>query len=240
MGRRLDKAISGITVGAAVLIGIGTQAGAEVYEPPSDLPDGTPGAPAGDTPASTTDVVGQLPSSDIDAFAICMTDPAAFHLVVGGVDDAGDSRSMDTVVWLFDPAGLLVAMNDDAPSGGRGSELVPGSAAATVPGVHTVAVAHFRTRALDVSGVDIDDAAEGPLASWYRGSGSNHGPYRASLVAGASGSEGCGDEPPDGGGDSHGVMTGSGRCQELGGRSAPRGRTNGLDNAAEHRNSESC
>ena len=175
-----------------------------------------------------------LDNGDIDAVTICVDDPAALHVQVGGVDDAGAPRSMDTVMWLFDADGLLVASNDDAPSGGLGSELVPGSAAATDAGVHTVAVGHFRAYPRDAVGTRMSDPGSGPLETWRTGFGSNEGRYQLDLLAGASGSEGCGES------GGAGVRTGNGRCQELGGKGAEKGKAHGLKKNADKRQNRAC
>lgn len=238
MRRRLEKAIVGAAATTAALLTLGGMAGADVHEPGEDLPDGTSSSPAAHTPASTTSVLSTLENHDVDAFYVCVEDPGAFHLQVGGVDDAGSPRHLDTVVWLFDSAGTLVAVNDQAdPASGLGrdgSELVPGAAASSSPGLHVVAVAHFRSYPIDDNGVRMNDPGSGPLTSWAARMGSNPGLYRADLLAGASGSLGCGQA----GGP--GVLTGNGRCQELGGGGAENGKAHGLSKNADKRRSPGC
>lgn len=242
MSVRGRKLLAGLTVASAVTL-VGTMpASADVVQFAEDLPDGTAASPAASTPSATTAVVNSLGSHDVDAFQICITDPAAFHLTVEGVSDTGATRTMDTVVWLFDASGFLVASNDDASSGGTlGSAIDPGAVAASEPGAYTVAVSHYRTNPRRADSVVISQPGAGPLDHWTTTTGANHGLFRADLVAGATGSDGCGGEPvTDTPGDSHAVTTGNGRCQVLGGEGAARGRAQGLERAAEKRQSATC
>lgn len=243
--RRLFSA--GAVVSIAVLLQSGS-AGATMFVPESDLPSGTPGEPAAATPAGTSSVLTDLQSSDIDAFAVCVTDPAALHLVATPVDANGVARPMDTVLRVFDAAGTLVAVNDDR-SGMRvddGSEILPGTAGASAPGVLTVVVTPFRAIARTATNAEIVAPGDGPLDHWSLGSTPNPGLVRVDLLAGASGSTGCGDpapapeEPPAGPAAGPAVMTGNGRCQPLGGNAVEKGKAAGLATAAEHRRSRPC
>ncbi len=170
MTRRGQMSAAAAIVAIAGLLLPITSVGAAVFTPSDDLPDDTPAAPAAPTPADTTSVVEYLASSDVDSFAVCVTDPAALHVVVEGVDDAGAPRAMDTVMWLLDADGMLVATNDDRSATDLGSELVAGAAAATSPGVHVVAFAPFRSMPLDAAGADMGAPGSGPLTSWRHGS----------------------------------------------------------------------
>lgn len=236
-------------IGASLLLGavgvaaLGVPLGAQLVTPTGDLPDGSPAAPALTTAADTTSVQSVLQNSDVDAFAICVQDPAALHLSVYGVTTTGTRTNLDTVLFLLDAEGTLVAANDDTPSPDpsfpRRSEIHPGTFV-TSPGVHTVAVGHFRTqpRLADQTEMLV---TEGPLASWYAGFGVNEAGWRADLLGGAVGSEACAAEPPtEPGVEGAGVATGNGRCQALGGKAVEKGRAAGLEQAAEHRQNEPC
>ena len=234
--------------GAFVLGGLGVAAlavplGAQLVMSAEDLPNGSPSDPAHSTPADTTAVQSVLQNSDVDAFEICVQDPAALHLSVRGVDAAGAPTNLDTVLFVFDEAGTLVGRNDDTAAGDplfpRRSELPPGSVA-TSPGRHTVAVGHFRTKALLADDSEMAVGAR-PLASWYGGFGTHDAGWKAELLGGAVGSEGCVEEaPPAGSPAGEGVMTGNGRCQPVGGKAVEKGKAGGLETAAEHRQNETC
>ena len=234
-------------IGASLLLGavgvaaLGVPLGAQLVAPAGDLPDGSPSAPAMATAADTTAVQSVLLNSDVDAFAVCVQDPASLHLSVYGVSATGARTNLDTVVFLVDADGTLVALNDDTPTADptfpRRSELLPGTVA-TSPGVHTVAVGHFRTKALLADQTEMR-VGDGPLASWSAGFGTHDAGWRADLVGGVVGSEGCVAEPapePEGAG----VSTGGGRCQALGGKAVANGKAAGLEQAAEHRQNDSC
>jgi hypothetical protein len=242
--RRLFTA--GATVSIAVLLQ-GGSVGATMFVPETDLPAGTPGEPAAATPAGTSSVLTDLQSSDVDAFAVCVSDPAALHVVATPVDANGVARPMDTVLRVFDAAGTLVAVNDDR-IGMRvddGSEILPGTAGASAPGVHTVVVTPFRAIARTATNAEIAAPGDGPLDHWSLGSTSNPGFVRVDLLAGASGSTGCGDpepapEEPEEPAPAVGVTTGNGRCQPLGGKAVDKGKATGLATAAEHRRNQPC
>jgi hypothetical protein len=221
-----------LVAGAAGLIGLGGPIGAELNEVATDLPDGTPANPAAPTDTAMTSLKSMLGNDDVDAFQICVTDPAALHLSVGGVNEAGEATNLDTVMWLFDANGTMLAVNDDRSGVDRGSVIVPGQAAAS-PGLHTVAIGYFRTKPYAADGTRILEPGQGPLDHWDPGFGVHNGYYVAHLLGGATGSVGCGDT-------GHAVMTGNGRCQVLGGEASGAGKAKGLDKAAEHRRNETC
>ena len=232
-----------LVLGAVSVAALAVPLGAQLVSSAEDLPDGSPASPAGATPADTTAVQSVLQNSDVDAFEICVQDPAALHLSVRGVDAAGAWTNLDTVLFVFDESGTLVGRNDDTatpdPQFPRRSELPPGSVA-TSPGVHTVAVGHFRTKALLADSTEMT-VGSGPHASWYAGFGTHDAGWKAELLGGAVGSEGCVEEaPPAAAPAGEGVMTGNGRCQALGGKAAQEGKARGLEKAAEHRQNPGC
>ena len=247
--RRLFSA--GAVVAAAAIMVQGGSAGATMFVPHADLPAGTPAEPAAATPAGTSSVLTDLLSSDVDAFAVCVTDPAALHVIATPVDANGVARPMDTVLRVFDAAGMLVAVNDDRV-GMRvddGSEILPGTAGATTPGLHTVVVTPFRAIPRVATNAEITAPGHGPLDHWSAGSTSNPGPVRVDLVSGATGSTGCGEpepapeapeQPPTEPVAGPAVMTGNGRCQALGGKAVEKGKAKGLAQAAPHRQSGTC
>ena len=218
----------------------GANAGGAVFSPSSDLPEGTPSDPAAATPSDTTSVVEWLASSDVDAFAVCVTDPTTLHIAIEGVDSDGAHRDMDTVLWLFDADGNLVAWNDDRSTADLSSELAAGSAAETTPGTHVVAFAPFRSTPLDPTGANIELPGSGPVTSWRYGSSSDPGLVQVDLLAGTMGSQDCGSGTSAGDSTSSGITTGNGRCQRLGGRAADDGHANGLDVAAGRRHRAAC
>ena len=226
------SAAAAIATIAGLLLPI-TSVGAAVFTPSADLPDGTAAAPAAATPSDTTSVVEWLDAYDVDAFEVCVTDPVALDVIVEGVDENGTPRAMDTVTWLLDADGMLVASNDDRSATDLGSELVAGAAAATSPGVHVLAFAPFRSMPLDAAGADMEVPGSGPLTSWRLGNSTEAGLVKVDLVAGATGSEACGTEPGSGTEVGPEVMTGNGRCQALGGQAVDHGKAKGLDRAAE-------
>ena len=233
------SAAAGIATIAGLLLPM-TSVGAGVFSSSADLPDGTAAAPAATTPGDTTSVVEWLDAYDADTFAVCVTDPAALDITVEGVDENGAPRPMDTVMWLLDADGMVVATNDDRSATDLGSELVAGTAAATSPGVHVVAFAPFRSMPLDPAGADMEAPGSGPLTSWRLGNSTAAGLVQVDLVGGATGSEGCGTETGSGSDVGAGVMTGNGRCQQLGGAATEKGKATGLDRAAEHRHGATC
>ena len=240
MARRAQlSAAAAVVVIAGLLIPM-TNVGAAVFTATVDLPDDTPSAPAASTPGDTTSVVEWLDSSDVDTFAVCVTDPAALNITVEGVDEHGAPRPMDTVLWLLDADGMLVATNDDRSATDLGSELVAGAAAATSPGVHVVAFAPFRSMPLDPAGANMEAPGSGPLTSWRHGSSQAPGLVQVDLVAGATGSEGCGTDTGSGSDVGTGVVTGNGRCQQLGGAAIEKGKASGLDRAADRRHRATC
>ena len=225
---RRARRVAGVVLAGALVLGFhGGPLGANVAEHPEDVPDGAPGNPAVATPSDTLAVVSMLENNDVDAFAICVTDPAALHLKVAGTGET--ATRLNTVMWLFDAAGMLVATNNDRAAGDLGSEILPGTVM-TSPGEHVVAVGYFRTKPYGVDTFTPLSPGQGPLEFWDPGFGVAYGHYQIDLLAGAAGSEGCGGPP--------GVLTGNGRCQELGGGGADRAR--GLDRAAERRANPSC
>ena len=242
MLRRGQLSVAGAIVAIVGLLIPVTSAGAggAVFSPSSDLPEGTPTDPAATTPSDTTSVVEWLASSDVDGFAVCVTDPAALHIAIEGVDSEGAHRDMDTVLWLFDADGNLVAWNDDRSAADLSSELVAGSAAETTPGVHVVAFAPFRSTPLDPAGANIELPGSGPVTSWRYGSSPDPGLVQVDLLAGAMGSQDCGGGTSAGGSTSAGVTTGNGRCQQLGGPAADNDHAKGLDVAADHRHRAAC
>ncbi len=240
MKRRGQMSAAAAIVAIAGLLTPIADVGATVFTPSNDLPDDTPTAPAGPTPADTTSVSEYLASSDVDAFAVCVTDAAALHVVVEGVDETGAPRAMDTVLWLLDTDGMLVAWNDDRSPTDLGSELVEGAAVAATTGVYVVAFAPFRSTPLDAAGENMEAPGSGPLTSWRHGSSNDPGLVQVDLVAGATGSEACGTESGSGAEVGPEVMTGNGHCQPLGGRAVAHGKAKGLGRAAEHRQSASC
>ena len=226
---RRARTVAGAVLAGALALGFhGGPLGANVVEHPEDVPDGTPGNPAVPTPSDAMAVVSMLENNDVDAFAVCVTDPATLHLKVAGTGDS--ATRLDTVMWLFDASGMLVATNDDRAADDRGSEIVPGTAF-TAPGLHFVAVGYFRTKPY---GTDVTTSlapGQGPLQSWDPGFGVAFGHYQLDLLAGAAGSEACSGQ--------HAVLTGNGRCQELGGPGES-GRAHGLDRAADRRANATC
>jgi hypothetical protein len=227
-----------VAAGAVLLVGLAVPVGASLFSSTEDLPDGSAAAPAAPTPADTTSVQGALHDPDVDAFLICVTDPVALHLTVTGIDGADAPTGLDTMVWLFDADGVLKAMNDDRTWYDPSSEIASPD---TGPGLHTVAVGSFRSRPLDANGEVMWMPGHGPLHGWDARSGFSGQRWEARLMAGATGSAGCGEPPevPDAG-TGHAVMTGNGRCQELGGAAVGAGKGKGLEKAAEHRQNETC
>lgn len=226
----MRRSLLGVVAGAAMLVAVGAPIGAQLSEHATDLPDGTPSDPAAPTPADTTAVGSMLEHHDVDAVLVCVTDPASLHLTVGGLDQDGVRRNLDTVMWLFDGDGTMVAVNDDRSTDDLGSQIGPGID--TEPGVHTVAIGYFRTRPYTIGDVLIEAPGQGPLDHWAPGFGVSDGHYRADLVAGATGSDGCAGAP--------GVLTGDGRCQALGGNEVAKGKAQGIERAGERRASRSC
>jgi hypothetical protein len=125
---------------AAALLAAATFAGAAVADVWVEVGD------AGDLPASAqvpfgTDpldaIVGFVSDSDADMYCLFLPDPAAFSATTVGL------AAFDTQLFLFDALGLGVIGNDDDADDGVQSTLPPGSAAASPPGTHYLAISGF-------------------------------------------------------------------------------------------------
>ena len=210
------SAAAAIATIAGLLLPI-TSVGAAVFTPSADLPDGTAAAPAAATPGDTTSVVEWLELRRRRLRRV--RDRSRRRWTSSSRESTRTARpaAMDTVTWLLDADGMLVASNDDRSATDLGSELVAGAAAATSPGVHVLAFAPFRSMPLDAAGADMEVPGSGPLTSWRLGNSTEAGLVKVDLSPGRPDPRRVGPSPAPGPKSVPEVMTGNGRCQALGG-----------------------
>ena len=153
---------------------------------------------AGDLPATAqipigggafTQIDGNLGASgDADMYCVRITDPAVFTATTC------NGTTVDTQLWLFDPNGLGVTADDDAPNSECGLQsritgvFVPG------PGNYLLAVSQYNWDPLDAAGALIwanspfnverapdGPGAPGPVTGWGT-SGFADGPYSIFML----------------------------------------------------------
>lgn len=129
-------------------------------------------------------------ASDVDVFAISISDPATFSVRV--------ESFADPQVFLFDLEGFGIAANDDELLSNLNASLLPGDAlyATLPPGVYALAVSNFNVEPFSADGPIFPDAPVGvlgptgaggdaPLQIWVNVGTSSGGPadaYRIELT----------------------------------------------------------
>jgi hypothetical protein len=172
---------------------VGTQG---VPPPPPPLPGiwfeyvDADALPPGQTTAGTGSldkIVGSLlAATDVDMYAINITDPAHFSAsLVGNVN-------FDSQLFLFNPDGTGVAFNDDEPNG-TGTWSALSNQFVTTPGLYYLAVTRWDADANNAVGelwldepFDVERAPDGPAQNgrvllWVGGAG-NVGNYAVDLT----------------------------------------------------------
>ena len=111
------------------------------------------------TVGGLTTITGSLPSlQDVDLFKFTITSPAAFS---ASSQINGGSSVPDTMLFLFDSAGMGVAFNDDTSGFSQGGTLPMGNAlyAALAAGTYYMAISQWNNHALSVGGTMFPTAA---------------------------------------------------------------------------------
>jgi hypothetical protein len=117
-----------------------------------------------------TQINGTHTADDVDMYAICIPDPAAFSATtVGGA-------TWDTQLWLFNANGLGVVFNDDNPAGGLQSRIT--GALVPAAGTYYLAISRYDRDAQNCSDAAIwadtpfntERAPDGPGAAGRVGS----------------------------------------------------------------------
>jgi hypothetical protein len=143
----------------ACIVGVGALAVGAVDAAHAEVPD------AGETVATAATAYGQTTitgtmatANDIDMYTVCISDPAAFSVTVGGLG----AGSNDGQLFLFDASGLGKAAVDDTGSGGLVPGIPAGTAvvAALAPGEYLLAISNF-DRDPVAGGVEIFPSAVG-------------------------------------------------------------------------------
>jgi hypothetical protein len=128
--------------------------------------------------------------SDADMYCIDIFAPSAFSATTTNATTGG----MDTQLFLFDMAGMPIAMNDDSPLGGTVTSLLPIGHplyAPLPPGHYLIAISTFDNDPLNGAGAEMfpdvpftvvhGPVAPGPIAGWT-GTGGSAGPYEIMLT----------------------------------------------------------
>ena len=179
------------TLAISAMVATAAVASAQVWAEVGDAIDLPPGQiTAGIGPLLS--ITGTISTSlDADMYCIDIVAPAAFSATTSVPATAG----IDTQLFLFDMAGMPIAMNDDDPllPGFFTSHLTVGHPlyAPLPPGHYLLAVSHFDRDPINGPGLEMfPDApfgvvnppiAPGPIAGWT-GTGFGGGPYEIALT----------------------------------------------------------
>jgi hypothetical protein len=178
------KKLSWVAALALVASGVGlanAQVWAEMGEA-GELP-GTAQTPAG--VGALTTITGSLGASDTDMYLISIPAPGAGF----EAKTSGNSTTIDTQLFLFDPAGMGVVHNDDDPGGSLQSKIT--NMFVVAPGNYLLAVSQYNRDPSSAGGLiwanspfNVERTPDGPgagspVTSW--GGSTSGGAYQIDL-----------------------------------------------------------